>query len=108
MRIPLQPTLTAKALDAEAVKDQGIGVTWMPSDGEDNMVGPQDHDNDAQTAMVNDDGPTPADYRIDVSEDGVKWMMGQDPHRLAAQVGPRRADGRQHVAGIIASSPSTT
>ena len=28
--IPLVPTLTAKALDAELVRDQGIGLTWDP------------------------------------------------------------------------------
>ena len=78
LRIPLQPTLMAKALDAAAVMDQGIGLTWMPSDGDDDMVGTNDNGtpNDASDDFK-DDGPTPADYRIDVSEDGVKWMMGQ-------------------------------
>ena len=66
--IPLVPTLMAKALDAEEVKDQGIGLTWDPNDG-------VDHDSDAATANVpNFDNP---DYRIDVSKDGVEWMRGQ-------------------------------
>lgn len=81
--IPLMPALTAKALAADAVKDQGIGLTWKPSVGTtDTRVGFQDHDNDGDDAQdvspeQNDDGPTPSDYRIDVSKDGVKWERGQ-------------------------------
>ena len=62
-RIPLMPTLTAKALDAEVVKDQGIGLTWKPAG--------------AGTEDTTDDGPTPVDYRIDMSKDGLKWARGQ-------------------------------
>ena len=62
-RIPLMPTLTAKALDAEVVKDQGIGLTWKRAG--------------AATEVTTDDGPTPVDYRIDMSKDGLKWAPAQ-------------------------------
>ena len=80
--VPLMPDLTAKSLDVESVRRQGIGLTWKASDGLDMVVGPSDHDEDDETAMVNDDGPTPSDYRIDfidVSDDADPsgWQLGQ-------------------------------
>ena len=76
--IPLQPTLKGRALFAEAVKDQGIGLTWDPSDGTDNMAGVNDNNTpDNSTDDFNDDGPAPSDYRVDVSTDGVTWKQAQ-------------------------------
>ena len=75
--VPLLPTLTATALDATTVDGEGIRLTWMPSLGTDGLRGPQDADSDPATPDVNDDGPTPSDYRIDRSEDGLSWKVGQ-------------------------------
>ena len=71
-QIPLLPSLEAKNLDAEEVKDQGIGLTWDPNPGV-----PVDHDNDANTPDVNRPAFDNPDYRIDVSEDGIVWKRGQ-------------------------------
>ena len=71
-QIPLIPSLEAKNLDAEEVKDQGIGLTWDPNVGVDHDQG---QDGSADTPNVpNFDNP---DYRIDVSKDGVVWTRGQ-------------------------------
>ena len=73
--IPLEPTLMAKALDAEVVKDQGIGLTWDP----DSTVREDfDHDGEVGTDPIDVTPPVPSDYRVDVSkDDGMTWTKGQ-------------------------------
>ena len=80
--VPLMPALTAKSLDVESVRRQGIGLTWKAAVGIDMLVGPRDDDDNPETARVNDDGPSPSDYRIDfidVSDDAdiSGWQLGQ-------------------------------
>ena len=70
--VPLVPTLMADALDADEVKDQGIGLTWAPNVGVD-----FDHDDDVATPAVKRPDFDNPDYRIDVSENGIKWVRGQ-------------------------------
>ena len=73
--IPLDPELIARALDADDVDDQGIGLTWEPDVAERDGF---DHDDDGTTDAIDDVvPPEPSDYRIDVSEDGVNWTAGQ-------------------------------
>ena len=71
--IPLVPTLAAEALDADKVKDQGIGLTWSPNVGVNHDVD-TDTDGTDTPNVPNFDNP---DYRIDVSENGIKWVRGQ-------------------------------
>ena len=81
--VPLMPSLTAKSLDVESVRRQGIGLTWKAATGIDMLVGLRAYaGNDPTDPRVNDDGPTPDDYRIDfidVSDDADPsgWQLGQ-------------------------------
>ena len=80
--VPLMPNLTAKSLDVESVRRQGIGLTWKAAVGEDMVAGRNDGDDNDETPLVDDDGPTPSDYRIDfidVSDDADPsgWQLGQ-------------------------------
>ena len=62
--VPVQPALTATPKDATSEAGVGIRLTWMKGNNE----SPNDD---------TDDGPNPDDFRIDVSDDGLKWERGQ-------------------------------
>jgi hypothetical protein len=64
--VPLRPVLTVMALDATSVDGEGLRLTWTPSPGADTDI-----------TMIDDNGPMPSDYRIDRSEDGLEWKVGQ-------------------------------
>ena len=53
--VPVKPALTATAKDATSEAGVGIRLTWMKGDN----------------------GPNPDDFRVDVSDDGLKWERGQ-------------------------------
>ena len=65
---PLLPDLTAEALDTDRVQEQGIRLTWTASAGTDMVVGLNNQDTNPSTPNVNDDGPTPSDFRIDYAD----------------------------------------
>ena len=57
--VPLAPTVAANARDADTADDEGVNVTWVPSDGDDDSA--------------DDDGPQPDSWRLDYSDDGTVW-----------------------------------
>ena len=63
--VPLMPTLMAEVPSPAARAEEKIILTWTDAAGSDNMVG------------TDDDKPSPTDYRIDVSDDGMNWKLGQ-------------------------------
>ena len=63
--VPLLPMLMAVAPTPDTMAEERVVLTWTDHAGADGKVG------------TNDDKPSPDDYRIDVSDDGLKWHYGQ-------------------------------
>ena len=64
--VPLQPMLMAAAVSTpDTMAEERVVLTWTDAAGMDMDVG------------TDDDKPSPTDYRIDVSDDGLKWHHGQ-------------------------------
>ena len=63
--VPLPPNLMAAVPTPDTMAEERVVLTWTDAAGTDGDVG------------TDDDRPSPTDYRIDVSDDGLKWHYGQ-------------------------------
>ena len=63
--VPLMPTLMSEVPSPATRAEERVILTWIDAAGGDTIVGTED------------DKPSPTDYRIDVSDDGTKWKLGQ-------------------------------